>query len=325
MNDASFANKYPRVAVVGGGGFIGSHIVDALLSDGCFVRSIDDFSSGKHANLVKAESFGKDSFESIDYDITSEGNRLHALLEDIDLVLNQAASKMNVCLINPQRDLSVNGGGTLKLLSAAAEVGCKRFVHASTGSVYGSAHIFPTNEEHPLNPVSYYGVSKLAGEKYVRLFNDSTNLNTSILRYFHVYGPRQESNDLGGVVAIFIRNILNNEPIRIFGDGEQIRSFTFVDDLVEINKTVAINDDLGGQAFNCASVIKITINQLANSVREIMNAKGHPILFEDSRPGDIKKFDVDNSKLKNLGISWETDFYNGLKQTVDYFQNMTNA
>jgi UDP-glucose 4-epimerase len=325
MIDANFAGKFPRVAVVGGGGFIGSHIVDALLSDGCFVRSIDDFSSGKQANLIKAESLGKDSFESIDYDITSEGNRLHALLEDIDLVLNQAASKMNVCLINPQRDLSVNGGGTLKLLSAAAEVGCKRFVHASTGSVYGAAQIFPTNEEHPLNPVSYYGVSKLAGEKYVRLFNDSTNLNTSILRYFHVYGPRQESNDLGGVVAIFIRNILNNEPIRIFGDGEQIRSFTFVDDLVEINKTVATNDDLGGQAFNCASGIKITINQLANSVKEIMNAKDHPILFEDSRPGDIKKFDVDNSKLKTLGIRWETDFYAGLKQTVDFFQNMTNA
>jgi nucleoside-diphosphate-sugar epimerase len=313
-----FSFRYPRVVVVGGAGFIGSHLVDSLLAEGCNVRSIDDFSSGKVVNLDHAKSYG-DKFETYDYDISNGGSSLNALLEGFDLVLNQAASKMNVCLKDPQRDLLVNAGGTLNLLTAAKEVGCKRFVHASTGSVYGSAQIFPTDESHSLNPVSFYGVSKLAGEKYVRMFNDEKSFQTSILRYFHVYGPRQESNDLGGVVAIFIRNILNNEPIRIFGDGKQVRSFTYVSDLISINKKVALAENVGGLAFNCASGIQVSIEDLAKKVCMLMASPNHPIVYEPARAGDIWKFQVSNILLKELGITWNVEFERGLEETIRYF------
>ena len=322
-NESQFSTRFPRVVVVGGAGFIGSHLIDSLLDEGCVVRSLDDFSSGKEVNLDYARTFG-DRFESYEYDISQGGSSLNNLLDGFDLILNQAASKMNICLKDPQRDLLVNAGGTLNLLLAAKEVGCKRFVHASTGSVYGSARIFPTDEDHSLNPVSYYGVSKLAGEKYVRMFNDE-EFQTSILRYFHVYGPRQESNDLGGVVAIFIRNILNDEPIRIFGDGKQVRSFTFVNDLVKINKKIAVTPNLGGQAFNCASGIQVSIESLAKEVSKLMGAPNHPWIYEASRPGDIWKFQVSNSLLSGLGVTWDVDFQSGLAKTIHYFSQKDNV
>jgi UDP-glucose 4-epimerase len=311
-------DKFPKIAVIGGAGFIGSHIVDELLLSGCNVTVIDDFSSGKIDNLKFANSFA-DRFSYFDFDVTQNFNDLTEMLAGVDLVINQSASKMNVCLRNPRRDLQVNAEGALNLLLAAEESGCKRFLHASTGSVYGSAVVFPTNENHPLNPVSYYGVSKLAGEKYVRLFNDSSDMNTSILRYFHVYGPRQESNDLGGVVAIFIRNILKKEPIRIFGDGSQIRSFTFVEDIVKINLFAALRDDLGGIAINCASGIKVTILELATSVIELMGVSDYPIIYEKPREGDIYKFDVDNGLAKSLIGDFVLDFKAGLSKTIDFF------
>ena len=298
-------------------------MIDSLLDEGCIVRSIDDFSSGKSVNLDYARTFGN-NFESYNYDISRGGKDLSDLLQGFDLVLNQAASKMNICLKDPQRDLLVNGGGTLNLLISAREVGCKRFVHASTGSVYGSAQVFPTDENHPVNPVSYYGVSKLAGEKYVRMFNDDGKFQTSILRYFHVYGPRQESNDLGGVVAIFIRNILNNQPIRIFGDGKQVRSFTYVSDLVTINKKVALAEKLGGLAFNCASGIQVSIEDLAKEVIRQMGAQGHPLIYEAARPGDIWKFQVSNESLSELGVTWDVEFQDGLKKTIDHFSQRVN-
>ena len=317
------AVAFPRVVVVGGAGFIGSHIVDSLLKQGCIVRSIDDFSSGKAANLDVARSYG-DQFDDTRFDITNTNENLEELLVGFDLILNQAASKMNVCLRDPQRDLLVNAGGILNLLTAAKKAGCKRFVHASTGSVYGRAHLFPTDELHPLNPVSYYGVSKLAGEKYVRMFHEQGKFETSILRYFHVYGPRQESNDLGGVVAIFIRNILNSEPIRIFGDGKQVRSFTYVSDLVEINKKISLQANSGGLAYNCASGIQVSIKELAIEIAQRMGVPNHPIIYEAERPGDIWKFQVSNKMLADLGVNWNVDFGDGLQKTIDYFVGIAN-
>ena len=134
----------------------------------------------------------------------------------------------------------MNAEGTFNVLEASKKHAVKKVVHASTGSVYGAAQYYPTDEVHPLNPTSYYGVSKLAGDRYARLFSEFFDMDISILRYYHVYGPRQESSDVGGVVSIFARRALHDQPLIIYGDGTQLRSFTYVKDVVNINKLIAI-------------------------------------------------------------------------------------
>ncbi|MCB0356118.1 MAG: SDR family NAD(P)-dependent oxidoreductase, partial [Bdellovibrionales bacterium] len=217
MESAKFkqlANK--KVIVTGGAGFIGSHLCEELVHLGAEVHSVDNFSSGKEINIQFLK--GHSNFYSHDVDITNK-EALDQIMQGVDIVFNNAASKKNICLMDPHRDLEVNAGGTLNLLELSMKHSVKKFIHASTGSVYGEPYIFPTTESHPYNPVSYYGVSKLAGERYVNTFNHLYGLNTTILRYFHVYGPRQESNEFGGVVSIFLRNILEKKDLTIFGDG----------------------------------------------------------------------------------------------------------
>jgi UDP-glucose 4-epimerase len=177
--------------------------------------------------------------------------------------------------------------------------------------------VIPQTEDHPLSPVSHYGVSKLAGERYVSLYNKMYGLNTTILRYFHVYGPRQEYNEFGGVVAIFIRNMLKGERPTIFGDGTQERSFTYVRDIVRANQLTAVSDKAQGEVFNCASGIKVTINWLAEAViRHFGKSEAVAPAYKDWLPGDIKVFDVDNSKIQRLGVVFERDFDAKLKETI---------
>ena len=196
MINYSLKNKYKKALVTGGAGFIGSHLVESLLEDGLKVVSIDDYSAGKHENLAFLHDKYGDMLQEVDCDITDK-QKLEPYFDEIDVVFHQACSKMTICLTDPKRDLEVNAGGTFNLLELARDTGVEKFVHVSTGSVYGKAEYYPTDETHPLNPTSYYGVSKLAGEKYVRAFKDLYGMNVSMLRYYHVYGPRQESSDVG--------------------------------------------------------------------------------------------------------------------------------
>ena len=230
-------------------------------------------------------------------------------MEDVDIVFNNAASKKNICLTDPSKDLDINAGGTLKLLQSAKEHGVKKFIHASTGSVYGEPTVSPQTEEHPLNPVSYYGVSKLAGERYVMMYAKSNQLNATVLRYFHVYGTRQEDDDsLGGVVAIFMRRAKPALPLIIYGDGRQQRSFTHVDDIVNINRRVAemISRKCCAEVYNCASGIKVSVNELAEMIIKITGSSSK-IEYKDWLVGDIKKFDIDNKKVKELSIDFKVD------------------
>ena len=195
----------------------------------------------------------------------------------------------------------------------------KKFVHASTGSVYGEAQYQPQDENHPVVPTSYYGVSKLAGEKYTKVFQHLYDLDTTILRYFHVYGPRQESSEVGGVVSIFSRLLLAGKPITIFGDGTQQRSFTYVKDVAKANLLAATIPNTKGEVFNCASGIKVTIAELANMIAEILGIENPEIHYADWTPGDIKVFDIDNSKIRNeLGLEFMKDFKWGLEKTIKW-------
>jgi UDP-glucose 4-epimerase len=312
------ADKFKKALVTGGAGFIGSHLVGSLLEDGLEVVSVDDYSAGSHANLEHLE--GRRGFVETKCDVTDYAALKEVFETGVDVVFHQAASKKTICLNNPRRDLEVNAKGTFNILELARDFGVKKVVHASTGSVYGEAQYYPQDEKHPLNPTSYYGVSKLAGEKYARAFHHLYGLNTTMLRYFHVYGPRQEHSDVGGVVSIFGARALAGKPLRIFGDGTQQRSFTYVGDIVAINKLVAVNPGTEGEAYNCASGIRVTIRELAEKVLRMLDRQGLEIRYEDWVPGDIKVFDVDNAKVRALGFQFTTDFEAGLGLTLEFLK-----
>lgn len=314
MTDYPLQERFRRALVTGGAGFIGSHLVGALLADGLEVISVDDYSAGKAENL---DAWRDNPALRIERADVTDVAALTPLLQGVDVVFHNAASKNTICMAFPARDLAVNGGGTLNMLTAARQAGVRKFVHASTGSVYGDAHYFPTDEEHPTLPNSYYGVSKLAGERYARVFHHLYGLDVTVLRYYHVFGPRQDNSDVGGVVSIFGRHALRGEPIIIYGDGTQLRSFTYVEDVVRINKLAALEGRMTGQAYNCASGVKVTIAELARAVIAHLGRPDLPIIFKDWRPGDIKTFDVDNSKLRGLGYAFRWSFADGLAATLD--------
>lgn len=311
----SIGKKFKRAIVTGGAGFIGSHLVDALLQSGLEVVSLDDYSGGKPNNLKHLKNNSK--FTEVNCDIT----KIHELrphFDGVDIVFHQAVSKMTVCMKDPRRDLEVNALGTFNLLELSRDLGVKKFVHASTGSVYGEAVYFPTDELHQLNPTSFYGVSKLAGEKYVRAFSHLFNMDATVLRYYHVYGPRQENSDVGGVVSIFARRALEGQPLIIYGDGSQLRSFTYVKDVVAINLLVAMSEHAKGEAYNCASGNKVTIGELATKILLALKQSPDMIEYRDWKLGDIVNFDVSNQKLRDLGVSWNTPFDDGLAETLEW-------
>ncbi len=309
----SLKGRFRKALVTGGAGFVGSHLVESLVADGLEVISIDDYSAGKKENLAHVD---RKLLKEVACDIT-DYEKLHPHFEGVDVVFHQACSKMTICLKDPRRDLAVNGEGTYNCLEAARQAGVKKFVHASTGSVYGEPKFFPSDESHPLNPTSYYGCSKLAGEKYARVFHHLYGMNTTMLRYYHVFGPRQDASEVGGVCSIFAKKALTGQPITIYGDGTQIRSFTFVTDVVRINKLIAIHDGTAGEAYNCASGIQVTIKELADSILRLLKKPDVPIQFADWKMGDIKNFKVSNEKLKALGFEFHTDFQRGLELTLD--------
>lgn len=309
---------FSKALVTGGAGFIGSHIVEELVKMGITTISVDNYFAGKHENLEHLKNYP--NFSEITCDVL-DYNKLNQLMDGVDVIFHQAASKKTICLKDPRKDLEINAKGTYNLLDLAVKHKVKKFVHASTGSVYGEAQYFPQDEAHPLVPTSFYGVSKLAGEKYVKVFQHLYGLDTTVLRYFHVYGPRQESSEVGGVVSIFTRLMLSGKPIRIYGDGSQQRSFTYVKDVVKANLLAATTPGTKGEVFNCASGVKITINDLARDISNILGIKKTEIIFDDWLPGDIKVFEINNTKIKDdLKMTFLTNFSEGLTYTIKWAQ-----
>jgi len=317
-----FRRKYQKALVTGGAGFIGSHIVEELVIRGFPVVSIDDYSAGKKFNLKHLKKYK--NFTEAKADIT-DFKRLGRYFRGVDIVFHNAASKKSVCLINPRRDLEVNGTGAFNLLEQAVKYKVKKFIHASTGSVYGEAQYFPTDEKHPTNPVSFYGASKLVAEKYVQIFHQLYGLDTTILRYFHVYGTRQEFSDYGGVVSIFTSRLAEGKRPIIYGTGKQERSFTYVKDVVKANLLVATRKETKGEIYNCAAAIKIKINDLCQFMLKYFNRPDLKPIYQDWLVGDIKIFNIDNAKIRQLGMDFTTDFYGQLAKILDqmkvYVQN----
>ncbi len=307
-----------KAIVTGGAGFIGSHIVEELLKQKINVVCIDNLVAGSLENVKIFQDNPK--FRMVTASVANYPS-IEQEFKDTDVVFHEAASKATVCLRDPYTDLDVNSKGTYNVLEAGRKHDVGKVVHASTGSVYGEAQYYPQDEKHPLNPVSFYGVSKLGGEKYCSAFTSYYDMNITVLRYFHVYGSRQVYTDIGGVVPIFIRKILNGERPIIYGDGTQTRSFTYVKDDVMANFFVAREKNTKGEVFNSASGIKVTITELAEKLTKMLGREDLKPIYKDWRAGDIKNFEVSNAKLKARGFEFEHSFEEGLKKTIDWVKN----
>jgi len=318
-----------KFLVTGGAGFIGSHITELLLKEGHSVRVLDNFSSGRRENLsfvIESETKQSQkriisgSFELIEGDIRDKAICDKAC-SGIDVVLHQAALRsVPKSMKDPESYNDVNINGTLYMLQAAAKNKVRRFVLASSSSVYGDASKFPEQEgDYPLL-ISPYALSKLAGEYYCRIFSEHYGVETACLRYFNVFGPRQALDDeYAVVIPKFIYCILHDEQPPIFGTGKQSRDFTYIDNVVQAN-ILAATKELKHEVFNVANGKDNTILQLIDYLNKIIGKRIQP-KFLPVRAGDVFRTSADISKIKlKLGYAPKVDFEEGLRLTAEYFQ-----
>lgn len=306
-----------RFLVTGGAGFIGSHIVEALIRKNHFVRVLDNFSSGKMQNLNNVIK----KIELIKADIRSKDPCIKAT-KGIDFVLHQAALRsVPKSMNNPKEYNEVNINGTLNMLEASRKNKVRVFVFASSSSIYGDIDSFPEKESFLPQPISPYALTKLAGEHYCRIFSYHYGLPSISLRYFNVFGPRQSLDDeYAVVIPKFITCMLRNQSPPIYGTGRQSRDFTYVDNVVEANILATKKINLGGQVFNIASGKNYSVLQLVKILNEIMGKKIKPI-FLNPRPGDVFKTLADLSRSRKvLGFSPKINFLEGLKLAVKFFK-----
>ena len=306
-----------RYLVTGGAGFIGSNIVEELLKRGHSVRVLDNFSTGKRENL---KLFDKD-IELIEGDIRSY-HIVKQAVNGIDVVLHQAALPSVPRSINdPITSNEVNVGGTLNMLDASKEAGVKRFVFASSSSIYGDTPELPKREIMNPNPLSPYAVSKLAGEKYCEVFSKIYGLETVCLRYFNVFGPRQDPNsEYSAVIPKFIKSIINNQSPTIFGDGKQTRDFTYVANVVEGNLLAAEKKVDTPIVMNCACNDQIELNYLVEQINKLFN-KNIKVIYAEKRIGDIEHSFADISLIQQI-LNFRTivNFKDGLEKLTNSFK-----
>jgi nucleoside-diphosphate-sugar epimerase len=307
-----------KFLVTGGAGFIGSNIVEELLKRGHFVRVLDNFATGKRENL---KEFEKD-IELLEGDIRSY-HIVRQAVKDIEVILHQAALPSVPRSINdPITTNEVNVMGTLNILDAAKDAGVRRIVYASSSSVYGDNPKLPKREDMLPNPLSPYAVSKLAGEKYCNVFSRLYGMETVTLRYFNVFGPKQDPHSqYSAVIPKFIEAIKADKQPIIYGDGTQSRDFTYVANVVEANILAATKDIGSGLVMNCACHGQITLNELVIQINNLLG-KNIETIYAKSREGDIKHSFADIRLIKEkLNFIPNISFTLGLKKTIEFFTN----
>ncbi|MER3445990.1 MAG: LPS biosynthesis protein WbpP [Candidatus Dadabacteria bacterium] len=312
-----------RFLVTGGAGFIGSHIVEELLKRGTRVRVLDNFETGKRENL-RFPNLPNDtvdrSLELIEGDIRNLDVCREAC-DGMDYVLHQAALTSVPKSVNyPGVTNEVNVNGTLNVLLAAKEKGIKRVVYASSSSIYGKSDRLPLQEDQKPSPISPYAVSKLAGEYYCAVFSKIYGLETISLRYFNVFGPRQDpQSKYAAVIPKFIQAALKGEPLEIHGDGLQTRDFTYVDNVVEANLLAIKIPNTNGEVVNIACGKRYSILDLVNGISEILGKELRTYRIEQ-RTADVRHSLADTSlATRLLGYGVKVDFIEGLTKTIAYF------
>ena len=301
-----------KVVVTGGAGFIGSHLAEELQNRGHYVIVLDDFSTGKRANIDRI--LKKNSVEFVEGSVTDLA-LLQTLFKETEYVFHQAAlARVPFSIENPLAANEVNITGTLNVLLAARDNKVKKVVFASSSSIYGDTDVLPQHEAMYANPLSPYALTKLAGEYYCSIFRNIFKLDTICLRYFNVYGPRQDPHSqYAMVIPAFISRVLAGTPPVIFGDGEQSRDFTFIHDVVNANIRAAESDVNG--VFNIGGGKNITINQLAQLIIKLLQKDLGPV-YDKPRLGDVKHTLADVSKAKVFGYKPEWSLEDGLKKII---------
>ena len=307
-----------RALVTGGGGFIGSHLTEALLKKGLEVRVLDDFSTGKRENLMFEHR--TPLLDTVEGDIR-DAALCQKVMERVDYVFHQAAlPSVQRSVEDPLGSNAVNVGGTLHVLLAARDAKVKRVMYASSSSIYGDTPTLPKKEDMAPTPLSPYALQKYTGEQYCRLFSQLYGLETVSLRYFNIFGPRQDPNSLySAVIPRFIDALLDGRSPIVYGDGEQSRDFTYIDNVVQANLLAMSAQRLQGEAMNIACGQRISLNQLLGLLKKWIPSE-RPTVYEEARTGDVRHSLADISKAKDYlkyepGVSIET----GLKRTAEFF------
>ncbi|RKX24330.1 MAG: LPS biosynthesis protein WbpP [Candidatus Zixiibacteriota bacterium] len=306
-----------KYLVTGGAGFIGSNIVERLLELNHEVRVLDNFSTGRPENLDAYS--GK--IELIEGDIRDIKTVVKAV-KGIDYVLHQAAlPSVPRSVADPLTSNAVNLNGTLNLLEASRQAGVKKFVVASSSSIYGESKELPKHEKMTPHPLSPYAITKLTGEHYCRVFWELYKFPTCCLRYFNVFGPRQDpQSEYAAVIPRFTCRLLAGQPPTVYGDGEQSRDFTYVDNAVQANLLAAETDEMVGNVFNVAGGGQITLNEVLDKLRAIISV-GTEAVYEEPRSGDIRHSYAAIEKIEKHGFAPTVDFEEGLKKTVAFFRS----
>ena len=304
-----------RVLVTGGAGFIGSNLVEALLGRGDDVRVLDNFATGSRANLAE---LGRD-VEVIEGDLRSY-ERVHTAVRGVEVVFHQGAlGSVPRSVQDPLTSTAVNVEGTLNVLLAARDEGIRRVVAASSSSVYGDGGHFPRVETQAPNPISPYAVAKLAAERFCVSFTRVYGIETVALRYFNVFGRRQDpTSQYAAVVPRFIRAIAEGRAVTVHGDGEQSRDFTYVDNVVAANLLAADAAGASGRIFNISGGAPTSVNELAETIGRLL---GKPVecRYLPPRPGDLRNSWANVSEARNLlGFEPQVELEEGLRRTADF-------
>lgn len=304
-----------KILVTGGAGFIGSHVADGFIEEDHDVHIVDNFETGREENVPDAATLHR-------LDVRDEAVDELFAQEQFDVLCHHAA-QMDVrrSVADPQYDADVNVLGFLNLMEAGRAHGLKRVLFASTGgAIYGEPAYAPQDEEHPLRPLSPYGITKLTTEKYLYFYAEQYDIDYVSLRYANIYGPRQNPHGEAGVVAIFTRSMLDGEQPVIYGDGEQTRDYVYVGDVVRANKAALRYD--GSGIFNVGTARETSVNELFYALRDLID-ESVPEKHAAAKPGEQQR-SILGYKLAEEELGWtpEVDLEEGLRRTVDWFETM---
>ena len=307
-----------KFLVTGGAGFIGSSICRRLVAEGCFVRVVDNLLTGKRSNLADVI----DKIEFVEADM-GDPEVARSAMKDVDVVLHQGAlPSVPRSVDDPAASHQHCVDATFTLLLAARDAGIKRFVYAASSSAYGDTPTLPKVETMPTDPLSPYAVGKLVGEYYCSVFSKVFSLETISLRYFNVFGPRQDpASQYAAAIPAFVTAILKDRPPTVYGDGEQSRDFTYIDNVVQANLLAARADKTNGEVVNIACGEAITVNAIIKLINELLGKDVRPN-YDPPRPGDVKHSLADIAAAKELiGFEPVILFREGLERSIDWYRN----